>query len=213
MTNSNQLFSNMYAAALERLEGRDPWQICAKSGIAFDGDAFRLESLGQQITIAYPSYAVQQDLEPWHVLCLLHYLAQANGSPLSGRQITFAKHKDGMVRGGGFDRDAEKIIQTKLGRLSPEELKRRCRTCAGIREPSNADLCAKFTFAQNYPVWLKIWFADEEFPASGRILLNASAENYLSIEDAVTVGGIILDKLLNGTRQGTPNPGEGCVTV
>lgn len=199
MTNSNQLFSNMYTAALERLEGRDPWQICARSGIAFDGNAFRLESLGQQITIAYPSYAVRQNLEPWHVLCLLHYLARANGSPLTGRQITFADHKDGMVRGGGFDREAEQIIRRKLGNLSPEELNRRCRSCGGIREPSNADLCIQFPFAPNYPVWLKIWFADEEFPASGRMLLDASAENYLSIEDAVTVGGIILDQLRKET--------------
>lgn len=50
----------------------------------------------------------------------------------------------------------------------------------------------------NYPVWLKIWFADDEFPASGRLLLDASAEHYLSIEDAVTVGELLLKLLLQG---------------
>ena len=48
----------------------------------------------------------------------------------------------------------------------------------------------------NYPVWLKIWFADDEFPASGKIFVDASAEKYLSIEDAVTVGGAILDSVI-----------------
>ena len=61
--------------------------------------------------------------------------------------------------------------------------------------PSNADFCARFDFAPRYPVWLKVWFADEEFPASGRLLLDESAPHYLTIEDAVTVGSLILDQL------------------
>ena len=40
--------------------------------------------------------------------------------------------------------------------------------------PSNADFCARFDFAPRYPAWLKVWFADEEFPASGRLLLDES---------------------------------------
>lgn len=191
----------MYQAALSWLEKRDPRQISALSGVAFDGKAFHLDSLGQSVTIAYPAYSFPSELNQWHILTLMHYLSSANGAPLSGQQISFANYKDGMVRGGGFDRDTEKLIQTKLGMLSPEVLKQRCRRCGAIFVPSNADLCAEFSFAPNYPVWLKIWFADEEFPASGRLLLDASAENYLSIEDAVTLGGVILDMLLEPTPE------------
>ena len=60
---------------------------------------------------------------------------------------------------------------------------------------SNADLCARFLFAPRYPIWLKLWFADEELPASGRLLLDTSAPQYLTIEDAVTAGTILLDAL------------------
>lgn len=197
MTDSNALFSNMYHAALQRLDGRDPQEMHLLSGVPFDGNTFHFESFGESIKIPYPSYAVQSDVEPWQFLCLLHYLYSANGAPLSERQITFADHKDGMVRGGGVDREAEKIIQSKLGTLSKEELTRRCQNCGATLVPSNADLCAKFHFAPHYPLWLKIWFPDDEFPASGRLLLDASVENYLSIEDAVTIGGILLDKLSN----------------
>ena len=42
---------------------------------------------------------------------------------------------------------------------------------------------------------LKIWFADEEFPASGKLFLQDHADHYLSVEDAVTVGEILLQKL------------------
>ena len=61
--------------------------------------------------------------------------------------------------------------------------------------PSNADFCARFDFAPRYPVRLKIWFADKEFPASGRLLLDESAPHYLTIEDAVTAASLILDRL------------------
>lgn len=195
MDKNDQLFSNMLQAALRWLEGRDPWEISRLSGAAFDGRSFHLESLGISVTISYPEYATEPELAQWHMLTLLHYLAKAEGMPLSGRQITFAQHREGMVRGGGFDRDVEAAIQTKLGKLAPEELKRRCLALGGKMLPSNADLCAQFQFAPHYPVWLKFWFADEEFLASGRMLLDASAEHFLSIEDAVTVGGLILDGL------------------
>lgn len=191
----DQLFSNMLGAALKWLEGQDPREISRRTGAYFDGKAFHLESLGIPVTVSYPEYIVAPELAQWHVLTLLHYLAKADGTPVTGRQITFAQHKEGMVRGGSFDRDAEKAIRTKLGNLPPEELERRCLALGGKLEPSNADLCVKFSFAPNYPVWLKLWFADEEFPASGRLLLDGAAEHSLSIEDAVTVGSLILNRL------------------
>ena len=58
--------------------------------------------------------------------------------------------------------------------------------------PSNADLCAVFPFLPMYPVTLKIWFADDELEGTGRMLLNGSADHYLSTEDAVAVGDLIL---------------------
>lgn len=42
---------------------------------------------------------------------------------------------------------------------------------------------------------VKIWFADEEFEASGKLYLSRSADHYLTMEDAVTVGEILLSKL------------------
>ena len=99
------------------------------------------------------------------------------------------------MRGGGLDRNAELIVRRDLGILPPEELERRCRLLGAEILPSNADFYARFDFAPRYPVWLKVWFADEEFPASGRLLLDESAPHYLTIEDAVTVGSLILDQL------------------
>ncbi len=43
--------------------------------------------------------------------------------------------------------------------------------------------------------WHQVWFADEEFPASGKLFLQGHADHYLSVEDAVTAGGIVIEKL------------------
>ena len=42
---------------------------------------------------------------------------------------------------------------------------------------------------------LKVWLADEEFEASGKFYISKSADCYLTMEDAVTVGEILLSKL------------------
>ena len=43
---------------------------------------------------------------------------------------------------------------------------------------------------------------DEEFPASGRLFLDESAAHYLTVEDAVTVGGLLLERLAGGPLLG-----------
>lgn len=191
----DQLFSNMLRAALERFNSRMPEQISHNAAVLFDGSAFHVTSFGQQFTVAYPSYSVTPQQDQWHTLTLLHYLAMADGAPVSETQITFSQYKDGMIRGGGFDRTAERAIAQTIGRYTPEDLTSRCRALGAEILPGNADFSAKFMAFPNYPIWLKLWFADDEFPPSGRLFVSASAEHYLSIEDAVAVGELLLKKL------------------
>ena len=42
---------------------------------------------------------------------------------------------------------------------------------------------------------MNLWFADDEFPGTGKLLIDSSAEYYLSVEDAVTVGMVLLEEL------------------
>ena len=60
---------------------------------------------------------------------------------------------------------------------------------------TNADLCASFRIFPKYPIILKVWFADDEFPVSGKLFLQDNADHYLSVEDAVTAGEVLLKKL------------------
>ncbi len=191
----NRQFELMLEAARSRLLRHVPEEISEKAGVRYENGAFWVRTLGRCVEVQWPDGKITPPVSKWHALTLLHYLDLADGTPLTGRTITFSQYRDGLVRGGGLDRNTELIVRRDLGGLPPEELTRRCENLGAELLPSNADFCARFDFAPRYPVWLKVWFADEEFPASGRLLVDESAPNYLTIEDAVTVGSLILDCL------------------
>ena len=195
MEQEDRQFERMLFVARERLLQHGPEDISEKAEAAYENGAFLVPTFGQTVKILLPSCAAIPQLSKWHALTLLHYLDLADGAPLTGNAIAFSQYKDGLVRGAGLDRNAELIVRRNLGLLPPEELARRCRALGAELLDSNADFCARFSFAPHYPVWLKIWFADEDFPASGHLFVDESAPHYLSIEDAVTVGSLILDGL------------------
>ena len=199
----NRQFEMMFAVARERLAQHTPEDIAEKSGAQYADDSFSLKTFGQAVTVRLPDCAVQPPLSQWHTLTLLHYLDLADGAPPSGRMISFSQYKDGLVRGGGLDRNAELIVRRDLGVLPPEELARRCLSMGAELLPSNADFCAHFSFLPRCSLWLKVWFADDELPPSGRLLIDESAPHYLTIEDAVTAGSLILDALTGAQHWNT----------
>ena len=195
MEKADRQFENMRIVARERLLRHTPQEVSRKAGVRYEDGMYLVDTLGKTVSVRLPDCTVLPQLSNWHTLTLLHYLDLADGATPSGRMISFSQYKDGLVRGGGLDRNAELIVRRDLGALLPEELERRCGALGAELLPSNAELCARLDFAPRYPLWLKVWFGDEEFPASGRLLLDESAPHYLTIEDAVTAGSLILDRL------------------
>ena len=197
-TKENRAFMEMMKAAREWLAGRDPAEIAEKAGIDYDEktNKFSLISLGTEVYVHYPDYEIEPCVEEWQQLVILHYMKIADGTSLTGQWMTMGEVKDGLIRGGDFDRRCEAVIRSRLSRISEEELTEKCRAIGGQITKSNADFTVRFDFLPQYPLLLKLWFADEEFPASGKLLLDTSADHYLMIEDAVTAGQIVMEKLV-----------------
>ncbi len=191
MSRENRMFDEMMKAARQRMADRDPSVIAKNANVVYSGGVFRFQSLGIPVAVSYPACEITPELPGWHALVILHYLDLADGTPLTGKTITFAQQKDGMIRGGGFDRK----VESEIGKLNFGTLKTRCMELGGTEIQSNSDYCVVLPFLPMYPVTLNYWLADEDFPASGRLLLDSSAEHYLTIEDAVTAGEVILEAL------------------
>lgn len=192
----DQMFGQMNQVALSWLEGRAPEEIAKNAGIQYDADerVFRFSSMGIDLAVAYPSYEITPEVSGWHRLAILHYLHLADGAPLTGREITFGQMRSGMVRGGGIDRKCELAIQS-MKDLDEEKLARICESLGGEKIKSNADVAYRIPFLPRFPVTLKVWLPDEEFPASGRLVLDGSADHYFTIEDAVTVAEILIERI------------------
>ena len=170
----------MNLAALARLEDRNPREIARNAGVCYDEEsqAFHIPTIGMNVTVSYPDYHFTPELPGWHSLVILHYMDLADGFPLTGKEIPFGQMKFGMVRGGGIDRKCEQVIQN-LKNLNEDTLTKICKRIGGEPIPSNADAAFRIPFLPNFPVVLKIWLPDEDFPASGRLLLDSSADHYL----------------------------------
>lgn len=196
-TPQNRAFAEMRKPALQRLQGREAADMAARTGMPFDRQrqVFSLFSLGKDIEIDYCDWNIRPGLDEWHQLLILHYLDMADGTPLSHQLMAFGNLPSGMVRGGGFDRQSERDLGLRLGHVPQAQVERACRTLGGVLTPSNADVCAIFSLFPNYPITLKLWFADEEIPGSGRLFLDRSASHYLTVEDAVTAGSLLMEAL------------------
>jgi len=195
----NGMFAQMLRPARQWLAGRDPREIALRAGVDFDVERseFRFLSLGREVCVRWPGCEVVPELEGWHQLVILHYLHLADGMSLRGEWTSFASMKDGMIRGGGFDRQSALELERIFKDHSEEEICGTVRRMGGRMVESNADVCAVLPFLPGFPVMLKVWLADEEDDVglSARLLVDGAADHYLTIEDAVTVGSIVLEAL------------------
>ncbi|MGI6007097.1 MAG: DUF3786 domain-containing protein [Ruminococcus sp.] len=203
----NRAFQEMLKPALKRLQGRSAEKIAENTGIFYDSTRkmFHLKSLGQNIYIQYPQYNIVPQLNEWHHLLILHYMDLADKTPPTGQLMSFGELPDGMARGGGFDRQSEEILSRQLGNGEDGRIRKACEVLGAKILSSNADLCAVFYLFPFYPITLKIWYGDEEIPGSGRLFPDRSAGRFLSVEDAVTAGTLLLESLLREYKQ----PGKG----
>ncbi len=196
MAVKDQMFSQMDAVALERLAGRAPVTIAQNAGVDYDAaeQIFSFSSMGIPLRITYPDYTITPSVSGWHRLAILHYLDLADGCPLTGKDIPFGQMRSGMVRGGGIDRKCEAVI-SRIENLSEERLSQLCGALGGEKIPSHADIAYRIPFLPRFPMTLKVWLSDEEFPASGRLMVDESADHYFTIEDAVMAAELLLDRL------------------
>ncbi len=194
----NRAFLNMKRDAIAMLAGKNPAGMAQNAGVTYDAESncFRLSSLGKMYTLTYPDYALLEETDQWHYLTMLHYMNLADGMELSGELCAFGDMPDGLVRGTNFDRTASAAIEKFVASHSETEIRNILRDMGGKIISGKADLSVRIPYLPRVPLTINIWFADEEFPPSARLLADRSIGHYLTIEDAVTVGDYLLRRLM-----------------
>lgn len=65
------------------------------------------------------------------------------------------------------------------------------------KEDSKADLSVVFHFLPKYPMFLNLWYSDDEFPASGKVLINSGVQAHLGVEAAGTLATVLVIKMID----------------
>ena len=192
---NNRQFELMRSAARQKLEGADPVQLSLLTGLCWDGRTFDAETLGIPIRISWPECQISPVLEMWHELTILQYLANTKGTALIGKFLALSEfHSGGLAKGTSFDRDNDRMI-SRIGLHDPQAIREAAAKLGGTELHEKSDLSFLFSFLPHIPIKLNLWLPDEEFPASGKVLFGASAENDLQIEAAGTAAAICLSLL------------------
>ncbi len=192
---NNRAFQEMFQAAKQMLSGKAPADMAGKAGVDFDGASFHIPSMGKMLTFSYPEYICTAPIHDWHYLTVLHYLHLADGSPVTGEPMTMADMPAGLIRGTKYDRTVARALTGFLNGKTEAQVKALLQDLGGQFLPGKADLNVRLPFLPRFPLYLNIWFADEDFPPSARLLVDRCAEHYLTIEDAVSIGDVVMELL------------------
>lgn len=189
-----------YNFAVEKLNQKDPVEIARNAGVEYNAEAksFTVPYLGEKFFVSHPEGIVKpvekSEGPPLTVMILiLHYLVNANGAPVQGKWISFKELPDGAIYNEPFGRRAIKPM-LNLFADKQEEFLRLAATLGG-QQQKLGDVSVTITPFPRVPITFVIWGGDDEFPASGNILFDASAHCYLPTEDYAMMSGLIIYQL------------------
>lgn len=182
----NRQMQLMLEPARERLKKYTIEELCAKGKLDYDTETeeFLVQTMGRIVHVHYPDYVIRENLDMWHHLTILQYMDTADGRALSGKTIGLTDMRGGLSRGRGFDKDISVMFERYFQDITPEQFRDACIRLGGEIQKAKADVSAVIWYAPMFPVTVNFWEGDDEFPPSGKTLVDEEAEHYLTIEAA-----------------------------
>ena len=120
-------------------------------------------------------------------ILMLHYLLRASGTRPSGRLTAFRELPGGDIYVAPFTARTVKPLAAVFGSNGAALV--RAGTALGGQPVKVGRHGVAVNALPRVPVTLAVWEGDDEFPASGNILFDSTAPDYLSTEDLVVLAG------------------------
>ena len=202
-----------YGPALEKavsdLQSLDPWLVALRS----DAKYARLTDASGQIEvrfwakdyiILYPEISVEEvetgQEPPIAVnILILHYLINADGTPLADSWVAFRELPGGRVYDAAFRRRANLRLAQAFG-SDLDGFVAAAAALGGVRL-TYGDASFLFPMFPRLRLAAVLYLADEEFPASANVLFDAAASHYLPTEDLAVLGGMLAGRLIKARKQ------------
>jgi hypothetical protein len=197
-----------YGPALDKavgnLQSLDPWLVALRSDTKHTGltDAtsqIEVRFWSRDYVVRYPEISVEEaetGQEPPIAIkiLILHYLINADGTPLADSWVAFRELPGGRVYDAAFRRRANQRLAQTFGR-DLDGFVAAAEALGGVRL-TYGDASFLFPLFPRLRLAAVLHLADEEFPASANVLFDAAANNYLPTEDLAVLGGMLAGRLI-----------------
>jgi hypothetical protein len=177
----------------------EPQEIAMRAGVKYleKESEFLVPCLNKEYHVRFPSGEIycndDEEIQFDKQILILHYLNSAEGVTLTDQLISFKELPSGQIYINPFHGRAILPLIKFFGE-QPEKL-----ITAGLalggEKADKGDVSVIINLFPRVPFLYVIWLGDDEFPASGNILFDASAPNYLPTEDYAVAGGMIVFEL------------------
>ena len=185
-----------------------PDLVAARSGVSYltlgpDRGELHVPLWEQVCVFSFPELVGygndDEHLSDFQQTLLLYYLSTADGTPLSGKWVSFADLPDGRMYNSAFQGYSGDELVKVFG-FGLDALQSACLKADGKRiEIGSASFI--FKALPRVPLMMTYWLGDEDFPSSCKILFDASASHYLPTDACAILGGMLTRKLIAGVAR------------
>ena len=189
-------YSAAHEVALKKFRACTLEDIARCSGYPIDGNALALDFLGVHYKVDYPSGNFETvpisegELPIFTQILILHYLANPTEVKDTGTLISYKELPGGSIYIQPFTHRAIDPLVRTFG-ANPDSLLE-VATRLGGHSNGLGDIGVTYKVFPRIPVTLILWRADDEFPASGNILFDASAPEILPTEDYAVLASSVV---------------------
>jgi len=178
------------------LSALDPASVSARTGIPYEGGAFRTRLLGREVRVEFPAGEAYfeetgQSLRPNARILLLRLLTGGTLAPATGKLLSYAELPWGETYLTQFRGRCIQRLAFSFG-SSPEKFEEACRSVGGTAVEGK-DLCFDIPFLPELTIRLTIWPGEEELPPSAQFLFSSNFSLAFSAEDLAYCGDVLLD--------------------
>ncbi len=179
---------------------------CRRSGARYmSPDKIIVDYLNRPYHIALPDIELSLEDSPCSVgievpltdkILILHYFNQAQGTPATGRLITFKQIPGGVSYYPAFFQRVIAPLVNRFGK-NPDLLMKAATRFGGYKAPYG-DISVTIDAFPRVPVTLVLWKGDEEVAPAGNVLFDANISDYLPTENVAALCGNIVWKMVKG---------------
>jgi hypothetical protein len=153
---------------------------------------------GKLVILTWPNLTgysnTDDELPPLIGAILLYYLHTSDGTPVTGKWVSFAELPDGRMYNTAFQGYTGNEIVKAFG-LGLETFKSSCEK-AGGQSVEVGDASFIFQALPRLPLMVTYWLGDDDFPSSCKILFDSSATHYLPIDGCAILGNMLTRMIL-----------------